>query len=228
MTQTKDYSLLRAFDLGQAKEGDGILYMHHRTNDVYVEVTYRGCSRTGFVFVEYENGNGRVVPKHEITMKPLAWVEGKPVYKGNTLYLLKDRNYFTVRGLYKDMEGVVLGLDGSLGWTETEALTWNKKHVHQELINAKNTGARIQHYAPEYNEWLDCINNDPMWNENTRYRIKPKEKTKKSGWINLWLADVEIGVSTGFTVYRTKKGAVDALGSNPRNHVATAEIHWEE
>jgi len=58
-------------------------------------------------------------------------------------------------------------------------------HVHQELITAWENGARIQHYATEYNEWLDCICNDPVWNTNRKYRIKPTPKPDVVGYCNV-------------------------------------------
>jgi len=58
-------------------------------------------------------------------------------------------------------------------------------HVHQELITARENGARIQHYATEYNEWLDCIWNDPVWDTNRKYRIKPTPKPDVVGYCNV-------------------------------------------
>ena len=47
-----------------------------------------------------------------------------------------------------------------------------KQHKHAELIKAWADGAEIQ-YLYAGNEWRDCTDNSPIWNQDTLYRIKP-------------------------------------------------------
>lgn len=79
----KDFRLLRPFDLEAAKRGDMLIdtygdqckYVagpHHVTKEVVVEFT----GDLGFI-------TGKAT---DLRMAPLAWVEGKPVYKGDVLW----------------------------------------------------------------------------------------------------------------------------------------------
>lgn len=79
----KDYSLLRPFDLEAAKRGEAIIdtdgdecnYIagpHKETAEIVVEFP---CD-LGFMTCMAQN----------LRMAPLAWVEGKPVYKGDGLF----------------------------------------------------------------------------------------------------------------------------------------------
>ena len=61
MEQTKNYSLLRPFDLEAAKRGEPILWIDHPIRWV-------------------------ALSDKELRMAPLCWVEGRPVYKGDVLY----------------------------------------------------------------------------------------------------------------------------------------------
>jgi hypothetical protein len=174
------------------------------------------------VFVEYKStcgSQGNAYYPEEIKMKPLTWVEGKPVYKGDVLYLLTDQTYFVITGLYKDLQSTVLGLESKFGWIETGNLTWSKKHVHQDLIDAYNKGVKIQCFNTQ-GIWTD-ISWVPDWGQTLKYRIKP---TKKSGWINLWGYTADR--TTGGEIYSTKEQAT--AGLSLVNLVDTIEIHWEE
>lgn len=67
------------------------------------------------------------------------------------------------------------------------------KHKHAALIKAWADGATIQYcYTPGV--WEDCINNQPKWNVEDEYRVKPE------------LADLErYGVEVG-DVWSTMNG----------------------
>ena len=50
-----------------------------------------------------------------------------------------------------------------------------KPHKHANLIKAWADGAEIQFYD-EHNQWKDCLDNSPFWEEKQAYRIKPQPK----------------------------------------------------
>lgn len=79
----KDYSLLRHFDAEAAKAGEAIcLYDYPDVNVAYVAGPDKAndvCYLTGNNYLE-------ISAISCFRMKPLCWVEGKPVYKGDILY----------------------------------------------------------------------------------------------------------------------------------------------
>jgi hypothetical protein len=52
--------------------------------------------------------------------------------------------------------------------------TTKRRHKHADMINAWANGEKIQYYCEYYDTWLD--NDDPTWDKDTEYRIKPLEK----------------------------------------------------
>ena len=48
------------------------------------------------------------------------------------------------------------------------------KHKHAELIKAWADGAEIQYLNESY--WENCFDNNPGWNTDIEYRIKPEPK----------------------------------------------------
>lgn len=80
----KDFSKLRPFDLEAAKAGDafGFLECGELKPREYID----GPDSTGAIIVKDERGNFQISDSHPYNMAPLAWVEGKPVYKGDVLW----------------------------------------------------------------------------------------------------------------------------------------------
>ena len=64
-----------------------------------------------------------------------------------------------------------------------------KPHKHAELIKAWADGAEIEQYDPRYKEhgWKLC-GEDPYWDVNCQYRIKPEPKPDV---IQFWCASCE-------------------------------------
>jgi hypothetical protein len=48
-----------------------------------------------------------------------------------------------------------------------------KPHKHAEIIKAWADGAEIQSKTYDTGCWIDIPDNDPLWNPDTEYRIKP-------------------------------------------------------
>ena len=53
-----------------------------------------------------------------------------------------------------------------------------RRHKHADLIHAWAEGAIIQ-YSLDNIEWLDCLDNRPLWESHRSYRIKPVNKVIK-------------------------------------------------
>ena len=60
-----------------------------------------------------------------------------------------------------------------------------KPHKHAELIKAWADGATIQMKSKVDGGWWDVPFNNPDWDENYEYRIKPVEKKPVVRW--LWV-----------------------------------------
>lgn len=55
-----------------------------------------------------------------------------------------------------------------------------KPHIHAEVIKAWADGAKIQ-YESSAGEWRDIAHNNPMWEQHTKYRVKPEPVVKYHG-----------------------------------------------
>lgn len=137
--QTKEYqkdtSLLRPFDLEAAKNGELLICTHDFTGREYVA----GPDNSGRIIVKDNYGEFQLSQYYNdhYRMKPLAWCEGKPVYKGDVLYWNNYRGYkfvvgdgiiydTIIKGLTYDVSGELLyGEEGNSGVTAND-LTWSK------------------------------------------------------------------------------------------------------
>lgn len=88
MEQTKDYSLLRPFDLEAAKAGEIVQWYQDNSTLEYIgpstSLGEAGCFK--WLSGEDTTGTYEGYKAEQLRMAPLAWVEGKPVYKGDVLY----------------------------------------------------------------------------------------------------------------------------------------------
>lgn len=153
---TKDYSLLRKFDLEAAMNGEHVMVGYGNKFDDCVYITHHiepvkeyvfDVKDQGFIVVGASCTTTRAFTLDCVKMKPLAWVEGKPVYKGDVLY--------ATGGCHK----------GTL-------VTANGKKVFD--------GHNGDKYLPVKYGASDCANaaiNDLTWN---------KPKVKREGWLNIY------------------------------------------
>ena len=59
--------------------------------------------------------------------------------------------------------------------TIAEAIEWLKaRQKFAEIIKAWEDGKTIQFYSTTREDWRDVIDNDPFWEVNVEYRVKPK------------------------------------------------------
>ena len=149
MEQTKDYSLLRPFDLEKAKRGELICWFKNGTRAEYVGEC--GMYNENDICVKYVDGDGCAIAgtfvmneSRYFRMAPFCWVEGKPVYKGDVLY--KDCKKFVVNGMYGPK--CVLADEPFVGCS-VEKLTWNPPKVKREgWVNVYGYGSSFI-YATE-------------------------------------------------------------------------------
>ena len=174
MEQTKDYSLLRPFDLEAAKAGAPLfeIFMHPSTVKTDEEIgTYITGPNNQNEYITSYPPNGYVVYKYSIAdvrMAPLAWVEGKPVYKGDILYWNKKTSYpgavFTVGSkiIYETLiSGKTVIPDGTVFPDDNESgmlainLTWNKPKVKKSgWMNSYDSG---EHYVYPTKDRADAM-----------------------------------------------------------------------
>lgn len=164
---TKDYSLLRKFDLEMVKCGWDMLYnldgelkdcsyvTHHLSP---IEEYVFNIEDHGFIVVGASCANTHHQTLDYVKMKPLAWVEGKPVYKGDVLYYAPRTEVLsgrpcTIKG---SVSNIANGLqleeerEGTFVWTMASNLTWNKPKVKREgWINIYKNGTTYLHDTEE-------------------------------------------------------------------------------
>jgi hypothetical protein len=209
INETKDYSLLRAFNLVLAQAGDEIVFFTDYLPPM--DVVFKGyTSDLKMVFIEYSyigGINGKSYYTSELKMKPLTWVEGKPVYKGDVLYYISlyDNKVYSHKAFSCSNDG--LWDEVEVNFISTNALTWDKpkeKHIHQELMDAHKAGAKIQCFNTK-NAWMD-ITWEPNWEREVKYRIKPQDKPHLPKYAEFYQNEEEALVS----LYRsTRKGPVE-------------------
>lgn len=92
MSETKDYSLLRPFDLEAAKRGEAVCDRDHANEYEFLAIGEKRFS-DGYVavrltrsFIVKAKGYIYLCYPEDLRMAPICWVEGRPVYRGDVLY----------------------------------------------------------------------------------------------------------------------------------------------
>lgn len=147
-TEHENYELLRPFDLEAAKAGEEICW-----STLPLSVKFIGVTSDGKIAYESVNEAGFTYAK-QFCMKPLAWIEGKPVYKEDVLYWKNtsaNGSKFIAKGMLDEetIKGFSYCADGSVYESKYDnipigKLTWNKpKQKHKVWINVyKNNDYR--------------------------------------------------------------------------------------
>jgi len=124
----KDYSLLRPFDLEKAKAGGAICYYQDGTHREFIT----GPDDHGYFVIKSQDGWFRFGKHEDYRMAPLAWVEGKPVYKGDVLYSHFFKETFEVTGI--DRVGQFKAEKHSqFSATESTSCTWTPPKKTREV-----------------------------------------------------------------------------------------------
>ncbi len=159
----KDYTLLRPFDAEKAKAGEPICYYDASPRTLAAVPDSRNDPH-----ICVKSGDGRLglEPARHFRMAPLAWVDGKPVYKGDVLYRYAGGYYKTVTHVTKDKDGCEFlhfaeGGNCYLDGDNTD-LTWTppapKVKRHQRWLNLYANGT---FYTFDSKEAADiCANDD--------------------------------------------------------------------
>ena len=112
---------LRPFNLEAAKRGDEICDVGGLFC-VYID----GPDNLGHVAVKC-SGNLNLFPKYDLRMRPLAWVEDRPVYKGDVLYSkLNPGAIRTVTCTRQGMVDTLIYFLESEGHVFAKDCTWTK------------------------------------------------------------------------------------------------------
>ena len=94
-TQTNDYNLLRDFNLEDAKAGAAVC-----SGSLMTDLTFL-CAHKNSVFVELSAScDSLLLHSDEVKMKPLFWLEGSPVYKGDIVYHITAGKGIAVKQIY--------------------------------------------------------------------------------------------------------------------------------
>lgn len=82
----KNFELLRPFDLESAKAGDKFFWINMECEFLGISKHPGGVNGGATIRAEHDGGMSYVYP-NEAKAYPLCWVEGRPVYKGDVLYM---------------------------------------------------------------------------------------------------------------------------------------------
>jgi len=243
MEQKKDCSLLRPFDLVEAKAGNRIAW--HINGDEGDLVA--GPDIDGRICIDWEGkrrgDRGLVVCDAILEAKylriaPLCWVEGRPVYKGATLHYINqpDRD-FTVHGITKNGT-----LTNERGHGENAAcLTWTQPNPVLCEVEGKPVRKGDRLWSNYFKDWFTVSGKRVSIKDEEVSLISErggdtlatscswKRKVKKQGFINIYQSDAHhsmIAVASTATTIYPNKGAADALAAS--NRLACVQVEWEE
>src|SRR5574343_516281 len=155
---TNDLSLLRPFDLEAAKNGEYVC----DANDCYTFkfLTYSKSSDLVYCqLLNHAQDHVHYNAFHMLRMKPLAWIEGKPVYKGDVLWY--NGYNFSIEVTGPNPYEPKHGLKGIVNFAEGNS-------------PCGYTGCGKEETWAPFNSWT--------WN-------KPKQKVKRKIWINVYPDD---------------------------------------
>lgn len=134
---TNDLSLLRPFDLEAAKGGEDICW-----SNLHNPVIFVGATNSGKVAYDSEGETG-FSSSESFRMKPLCWIEGKPVYKGDVVWHTVCRELIVSGIAPFDRPSLSKEGDNQRGYN-IDHLTWNKpkqKVTRKIWINVYSTTA---------------------------------------------------------------------------------------
>lgn len=123
----KDYSLLHPFDLEAAKRGEKFAFVG--ANGLEQRKFIAGPDSIGMIVIQDERGMFQESGTYPYVMAPLAWVEGKPVYRGDVLYL-KDMLGSIKKFIATSFDGDKLW--SNTGWMPLNLLFWQKPKTKRE------------------------------------------------------------------------------------------------
>lgn len=134
-TMEKDYSLLRPFDLEAARRLETICDNHAFNTYEFLgsEEHEHRKTKVAIRSISPIKGHLYVADYADLRMAPLAWVEGRPVYKGDVLWLtIGDKSSITAECFDNGMICGTCKEDGIGSDAEPIYLTWQKPKTKRE------------------------------------------------------------------------------------------------
>ena len=233
MEQTKDYSLLRPFDLEAAKRGESILWIDSPVRWVALSAQASDACN----IVEHAQGLSYVRDK-ELRMAPLCWIEGRPVYRGDKLYYRSGAGRFVAKRRH-DEQDKVLGdsffTDGSsftdVGVFELCDLwfTWDDPSPVLCEVEGKPVRKGDRIWSNFFKRWftvtgkVGAIKEVSLIDEQDCYTLASscswKRKVITRGFINIYARTPSPSAiaATGPCVYKTHEAATKQA-SKPRSY----------
>ena len=123
----KDYSLLRPFDLEKAKAGEAFGFIE--CGELMPREFIAGPDSSGGIIIKDERGQFGVSHTYPYNMAPLAWVEGKPVYRGDELYGAAGTSYVVSHAPQEN----ALAFENSTFWLSPHLFTWTPPKKTREV-----------------------------------------------------------------------------------------------
>lgn len=126
---SRDYSMLRPFDLAAAKAGKQICYFDG-------ELAKQVMINEKEIAIDFESEGiclfcGELSTKN-LRMAPLFWLEDKPVYTGDVVYLQKcDKRDGQARIIYS-VVGLQVWFDSGTNVPDSSYITWKKPKTKRE------------------------------------------------------------------------------------------------
>ena len=236
MEQTKNYSLLRPFDLEAAKRGEPILWIDNPVRWIALS-DQAGDARN---IVEHAQGLSYVRDK-ELRMAPLCWVEGRPVYKGDVLYRpsINDGPVVASR-LDINGSGIYLRFEGNAGSEYADnrhgRMSWADPNSVLCEVQGKPVRMGDRLWTNCFKEWfavagkVDTIKEVYLINERHGYYTLAsscswKRKVTKQGFINIYPTRTGHQVASTSHVHATRKEADESAGSD---RIFCLPVEWPE
>lgn len=151
MEYEKDYSLLRPFDLEAAKRGELVCW--HPDGELLEWVGPSALSGYAGCFRWLNGGNAGKYATYMsgyLRMAPLAWVEGKPVYKGDVLYSHGVAYAATAAGFVPKANGLY-----GLELEAASLMTWTQPKQKKQI-------KMLAYLYGNYMAWINEACGDPQ------------------------------------------------------------------
>jgi len=113
--------LLRPFNLEAAKRGEELCWQDGHAVTLLAE-----AGKDGYHALRFSSGNITLATAYSLYMKPLCWIEGHPVYKGDVLYSAHSGDPRTVKSIEDDRGVLIVRYEEETGYVHLEDCTWTK------------------------------------------------------------------------------------------------------
>lgn len=135
-----NHELLRPFDIEAAKRGDPVKWFDQDVRWLGLSVHQENRDFAQNI-VEHPGGLS-YVRDEELRMAPLAWIEGRPVYKGDVLWHRVNEETVVV----DEVDGKKVKKNTGC-WRDIEYLTWERPKVKREgwlnIYRGHETGGKV-------------------------------------------------------------------------------------